>query len=144
MSTSLFLVTRRDLACFPHSALEGTAFVLPIEHAMRNKKNFAKVTIISGLSIGMMYMTFGLVGYLAFGSSVEAVITLNLKHRNPHDPTAVAVQLAYCVALVLGAWPDEAIHAPMNAIIAVIVHFQHTLIFSGRLSGIFFYRSKTL
>ena len=39
--------------------------------------------------------------YYFLSQSVEAVITLNLKHRNPHDWTATAVQLAYCIALVL-------------------------------------------
>ena len=49
-------------------ALEGTAFVLPIQHAMKNKHHFPRVTAISGLGIGFMYMAFGLIGYMAFGA----------------------------------------------------------------------------
>jgi proton-coupled amino acid transporter len=52
-------------------ALEGTAFILPIEHAMQNKSHFNKITWVSGLAVGLMYMSFGLIGYLAFGDKTE-------------------------------------------------------------------------
>eukprot|EP00455_Lapot_gusevi_P048006 TRINITY_DN6586_c0_g1_i13.p1 TRINITY_DN6586_c0_g1~~TRINITY_DN6586_c0_g1_i13.p1 ORF type:complete len:365 (+),score=105.41 TRINITY_DN6586_c0_g1_i13:145-1095(+) len=85
-------------------ALEGTAFVLPIEHAMREQDQFGRVTTISGLAVGFMYMTFGCIGYLAFGSHTETVITLNLRHANPHDYSVFALQIGYVLALLL-AYP---------------------------------------
>jgi proton-coupled amino acid transporter len=82
-------------------ALEGTSFVLPIEHAMENKQNFHRVTYISGFAIGAIYMSFGVLGYLAYGSNISSIITLNLKHDNPHSTPAIMLQLAYCLALLV-------------------------------------------
>ncbi len=82
-------------------ALDGTVFVLPIEHAMETPASFHRITYVSGFGIGLLYMSFGLIGYLAFGSDVEAIILLNLKKENPHSVPAVLLQLAYCLALFL-------------------------------------------
>ena len=57
-------------------ALEGTAFVLPIEHAMQNKSHFHKITWVSGIAVGLMYMSFGLIGYLTFGDKTEGCFNL--------------------------------------------------------------------
>lgn len=46
-------------------------------------------------------MCFGLLGYLAFGSSVQAIITLNLQQNYPNDVLVTLMQLGYCVALFL-------------------------------------------
>jgi hypothetical protein len=38
-------------------------------------------------------MSFGLLGYLAFGDNIQAIITLNLKANNPHDIKATLIQV---------------------------------------------------
>jgi proton-coupled amino acid transporter len=63
-------------------ALEGTGFILPIEHAMQNKSNFNKITWVSGIAVGFMYMSFGLIGYLAFGDRTEGDEILFFAFRN--------------------------------------------------------------
>jgi amino acid permease len=45
-------------------ALEGSPFVLPIQHAMARKDHFPRVTIWSGIMVGTIYLSFGVVGYL--------------------------------------------------------------------------------
>ena len=82
-------------------ALEGTAFVLPIERAMKNKNHFTIITIVSSLSVGFVYMSFGLITYLTFGASTESIITLNVKNIDPHNPAIIILQVAYSIALLL-------------------------------------------
>ncbi len=79
-------------------ALEGTAFIIPIEHSMRNKRHFPRIAWISSLAIGTIYMLFGALGYAAHGSGVQAMATLNFDAR---DPLVISVQIAYAIALLL-------------------------------------------
>jgi proton-coupled amino acid transporter len=79
-------------------ALEGTAFIIPIEHQMQQKSSFSRVAWISGLGVGTLYALFGFLGYTAHGDRVTAIATLNFSSR---DPMILFVQAGYCIALFL-------------------------------------------
>jgi amino acid permease len=71
-------------------ALEGTAFVLPIDLAMRDRSRSAEVIVGSSLATGVLYCSFGLIGYLAYGASALTVVTLNVQNEFPGGPFAAA------------------------------------------------------
>jgi len=85
-------------------ALEGTAFILPIQLAMKDKSKGDQIVIRSSIFVGLLYLSFGIIGYLTYGDSAMSVITLNLKQENPHDKSVVALQIGYVFALLL-AYP---------------------------------------
>jgi len=82
-------------------ALEGTAFVLPINLAMRDKNKSNRIIVVSSVCVGALYMAFGTIGYLAFGDQAQSVITLNLQEEFPNDKSVVALQIGYVMALLL-------------------------------------------
>lgn len=58
---------------------EGVGMVLPLENSMQNKQNFKPILVSTVVIITSLYATFGICGYLAFGDSTDAVITLNFE-----------------------------------------------------------------
>lgn len=45
-------------------------------------------------------MSFGLIGYIAFGDEIQALITVTLKSLHPSDISITVLQIAYCIALL--------------------------------------------
>ncbi|RLN89914.1 hypothetical protein BBJ28_00020722 [Nothophytophthora sp. Chile5] len=58
---------------------EGVGMVLPLENSMQNKGNFTPILVCTVVIVTSLYATFGICGYLAFGESTDAVITLNFE-----------------------------------------------------------------
>lgn len=62
-------------------AFEGIGVVLPLENNMKTPQDFEGLTGVlnTGMTIvATMYTAIGFFGYLKYGDSVEASITLNL------------------------------------------------------------------
>ncbi|KAH7279402.1 hypothetical protein KP509_37G017800 [Ceratopteris richardii] len=76
-------------------AFEGIALVLPLESSMKERKNFGKVLGVAMLCITLLYISFGLMGYFAFGEDTLDIVTLNL--GSGWKPTLVKVGL--CLGL---------------------------------------------
>eukprot|EP00250_Pteridium_aquilinum_P011730 c20268_g1_i2 orf=511-1884(+) len=76
-------------------AFEGVCLVLPLESSMREKKKFGRVLGLAMACITLLYVMFGLLGYLAFGDDTLDIITLNL--GSSWKTTVVKVGL--CVGL---------------------------------------------
>eukprot|EP00755_Sulcionema_specki_P022016 Sspe_Gene.13727::Locus_4715_Transcript_1_1_Confidence_1.000_Length_1729::g.13727::m.13727/K14209/SLC36A, PAT; solute carrier family 36 (proton-coupled amino acid transporter) len=53
------------------SAFEGIGLVLPIENSMRVKPAFPKLLVKTFMIITVLYASFALIGYLAFGDDME-------------------------------------------------------------------------
>ncbi|GAV56519.1 Aa_trans domain-containing protein [Cephalotus follicularis] len=76
-------------------AFEGIGMVLPIESEMKDKDKFGRILGLSMAFISLMYIGFGLLGYLAFGAETRDIITANL------GPGLISslVQLGLCINL---------------------------------------------
>lgn len=53
--------------------------MLPLENKMRNPSHAKPVIYGAMVVVILLYVVFGTVGYLVYGSSIESSITLNLK-----------------------------------------------------------------
>lgn len=63
-------------------AFEGIGVVLPLENKMRRPEHAVPVVIVGMAMVVLLYMSFGVLGYLAFGSGIKASITFNLTSDN--------------------------------------------------------------
>lgn len=94
---------------------------------MKRRQNFGKtfgVINMAILFVIILYSTVGFLGYLKFGDSVEASITLSL----PHSPIYESVQLMYALAITL-SYPLQmfvAIHLIWPLVRNILVERQHS------------------
>ena len=63
-------------------AFEGIGVVLPLENKMARPQNAVRVVSVGMTIVVLLYISFGVLGYLAYGSVIEASITLNLSSDN--------------------------------------------------------------
>ncbi|CAM8920659.1 unnamed protein product [Rhodiola kirilowii] len=104
---SVFLQTKSpvhpygDLSTFLYGvgvavyAFEGIGMVLPLESEMKKKQSFGTILALSMSFITLMYASFGLLGYFAFGENTKDIITANLGK----GLISSSVQLGLCVNL---------------------------------------------
>ncbi|KAK3259329.1 hypothetical protein CYMTET_31666, partial [Cymbomonas tetramitiformis] len=74
---------------------EGFGMILPIEQAMQDRSQFEGVMTMSMATITVLFVSFGMLGYAAYGDETQDIITLNL----PKDWTASAVKIFLCLGL---------------------------------------------
>ncbi|GLJ23089.1 hypothetical protein SUGI_0435880 [Cryptomeria japonica] len=75
---------------------EGFSMTLSLETSMREPQRFGSVLGCAFFFLATVYTGFGLIGYLAYGSETQDIITLNL----PNDWSTVAVKVGLCTALL--------------------------------------------
>ncbi|CAI7773395.1 unnamed protein product [Closterium sp. NIES-53] len=80
------------VACYCY---EGFAMTLPLEASMKDRTKFPLVLGGGMFCITLLYIAFGIVGYVAFQDSTQEIITLNL----PRDLSTDIVKLGLCVGL---------------------------------------------
>ncbi|KAJ3040130.1 neutral amino acid transporter [Rhizophlyctis rosea] len=78
-------------------AFEGICLILPIAESMKKPEKFSFVLTMVVLTIGIIFVSIGAIGYLAFGPKVETVVFLNL----PKGPHVSAIQFFYAIAIIL-------------------------------------------
>lgn len=76
-------------------AFEGIGMVLPLESEMEKKDKFGKVLGITVAFIAVMFASFGVFGYFAFGDETKDIITTNLGQ----GWLSSVVQLGLCLNL---------------------------------------------
>ncbi|TMX01219.1 hypothetical protein EJD97_024897 [Solanum chilense] len=78
-------------------AFEGVGMVLPLESEMKDKDKFGKILGLSMVFITLMYGSFGVLGYFAFGEETKDIITTNLGR----GLLSTLVQIGLCINLFL-------------------------------------------
>lgn len=71
--------------------------VIPITESMKEPKKFPKVLSWTMLFITVLFISIGLISYLAFGDKVQTVVLLNL----PATPVVNTIQGLYALAICL-------------------------------------------
>ena len=73
MATDLFIFFGVAMYSF-----EGIGVVLPLENTMKTPQHIKSVIYIGMAIVATMYLTTGLLGYLAYGNCVDPNVTLSL------------------------------------------------------------------
>ncbi|TVU44421.1 hypothetical protein EJB05_03862, partial [Eragrostis curvula] len=76
---------------------EGFCMTLALEASMADRRKFRSVLFQALAGVTVVYVGFGVCGYLAFGDATMDIITLNL----PRNWSTAAVKVVLCVALAL-------------------------------------------
>jgi proton-coupled amino acid transporter len=77
-------------------AVEGICLVLPLESECEERSKFPGVLAAAMCVITFLYISFGVLGYLAYGEFTKDIVTLNLGN----SWQTVIVKLCLCTALV--------------------------------------------
>lgn len=77
---------------------EGIGLIIPIQESMIYPRHFPKVLFKVIVTISLLFVFIGALGYITFGETINTVILLNL----PQDsPLVVMIQLLYAMAILL-------------------------------------------
>lgn len=76
---------------------EGFCLTLALEASMADKGKFRSVLFQAMTGVSVIYVGFGVCGYLAYGDDTKDIVTLNL----PNNWSTAAVKVVLCVALAL-------------------------------------------
>ncbi|XP_028550051.1 amino acid transporter ANT1 isoform X2 [Dendrobium catenatum] len=68
---------------------EGFSMTLALEASMADRRKFRWVLLLAFITITLVYISFGIFGYLAYGDETKDIITLNL----PNDWSAITVKV---------------------------------------------------
>ena len=78
--------------------------ILSLEHSVpeRYRSSFKRIFIKTIIAVTLLYIAFGVCGYLTFGEETEDVITLNLDHESGDGFTlSLFVKILLCCSLYL-------------------------------------------
>ncbi|CAO3638540.1 unnamed protein product [Cunninghamella echinulata] len=95
-----WFINKNDFGLFIGTAIftyEGIGLVIPITESMKEPEKFPKVLSWTMLGVTTLFLSCGFISYLAFGSSVQTVILLNL----PKTATVNTIQGLYAAAICL-------------------------------------------
>ncbi|XP_044985682.1 amino acid transporter ANT1-like isoform X2 [Hordeum vulgare subsp. vulgare] len=76
---------------------EGFCLTLALEASMSNRSRFRPVLLQAIVGVTVVYVGFGVCGYLAYGDATQDIVTLNL----PDNWSTAAVKVVLCVGLAL-------------------------------------------
>lgn len=80
-SLSYFPSSLSEFATFVSIAVfsfEGIGLVLPVEYSLRDKKNFVKLFVSALVTITIIYLTVGMLGYISWGPTVSGSLMDNI------------------------------------------------------------------
>ncbi|GIY74761.1 hypothetical protein CDAR_611261 [Caerostris darwini] len=103
-------------------SFEGIGVVLPVENQMKKKRSFKCILIGAMTAVTVMYIVFGSVGYVKYGSDVEPSITFNL----PIGGFSEAIRLIFALAILL-SYPLQ-MHVPFTFILPFLkkkIFYRH-------------------
>lgn len=70
---------------------EGNPATLNVQASMKHPDQFTKVFVFSALTVSSLVITVSSLSYIAYGSEVEDLITMNL----PHNDLTTIVRVVY-------------------------------------------------
>lgn len=76
---------------------EGFCLTLALEASMSDRSKFRSVLLQAIAGVTVVYVSFGVCGYLAYGEATKDIVTLNL----PNNWSTTAVKVVLCIALAL-------------------------------------------
>ncbi len=71
--------------------------MLPIAESMKTPAKFNRVVNYGMLFIGFVFISIGVLSYLALGDKVETIVFLNL----PKSPAVTSLQFLYAISILL-------------------------------------------
>ncbi|KAI1320302.1 hypothetical protein EDD11_001517 [Mortierella claussenii] len=103
--SSLQLFNSKDFGLFIGTAVfsyEGIGMVIPICGSMANPKQFPRALTIVLTIVCMLLVSFGTLGYAAYGETVHTIVLDNLPHETGGEKAGKnAIQLLYIIAIFL-------------------------------------------
>ncbi|KAG0236735.1 neutral amino acid transporter [Mortierella sp. GBA43] len=103
--TPLKLFNSNDFGLFIGTAVfsyEGIGMVIPICSSMANPKQFPRALTIVLTVVCVLLVSFGALGYAAYGDNVETIILDNLPNQSGGEKAGKnAIQLLYIIAIFL-------------------------------------------
>ncbi|KAF9372478.1 neutral amino acid transporter [Podila verticillata] len=103
--TPLMLFNEQDFGLFVGTAVfsyEGIGMVIPICSSMANPKQFPRALTIVLSTVCALLVSFGCLGYAAYGDTVETILLDNLPHGTGGEKAGKnAVQILYIIAIFL-------------------------------------------
>lgn len=105
-------------ACF---ALEGIGLILPVKAAMKHQHQHRFFFLLNSaiVLVAFAYVIFGTLGYLFYGSNINASITFNLTPGPIADSVKVSLSLSLYFSFILQMFPvvdisDYAVHYALS------------------------------
>ncbi|KAG0339185.1 neutral amino acid transporter [Podila horticola] len=103
--TTLQLFNKQDFGLFIGTAVfsyEGIGMVIPICSSMANPKQFPRALTIVLSTVCALLVSFGCLGYAAYGNTVETIVLDNLPHGTSGEKAGKnAIQILYIIAIFL-------------------------------------------
>ncbi|KAG0353968.1 neutral amino acid transporter [Podila minutissima] len=103
--TPLQLFNKQDFGLFIGTAVfsyEGIGMVIPICSSMANPKQFPRALTIVLSTVCALLVSFGCMGYAAYGNTVEIIVLDNLPHGTSGEKAGKnAIQILYIIAIFL-------------------------------------------
>ncbi|GIY91752.1 hypothetical protein CEXT_470451 [Caerostris extrusa] len=103
-------------------SFEGIGVVLPVENQMKKKRSFIYILTGAMTAVTVLYIVFGSLGYVKYGSDVEPSITFNL----PIGGFSEAIRLMFALA-ILFSYPLQ-MHVPFTFILPFLkkkIFYRH-------------------
>lgn len=97
----VFLVNAKEFSMFIGIAIfafEGIGLIIPIQESMIYPNHFPKVLSMVIVSISIIMVGVGTLGYMTYGKDIQTVILLNLPQNSPF---VMMIQLFYSLAILL-------------------------------------------
>ncbi|XP_049401456.1 amino acid transporter AVT3B-like [Solanum stenotomum] len=76
-------------------SFEGVGMAIPLEMEMKDKSKYGKILALAMFFIALMYGTFGVMGYFAYGSSTKDIVLSNMEK----GVLSTSVKLGLCINL---------------------------------------------
>ncbi|KAI8803871.1 transmembrane amino acid transporter protein-domain-containing protein [Cladochytrium replicatum] len=100
-SPDVELVNFKSFSLFVGTAMfafEGICLILPIAESMKRPERFDRVLSLCVLTIGVVFISTGVIGYLTFGKKSSTIVFLDLPDGSP---PVMVLQFFYAVAIML-------------------------------------------
>ena len=98
LSTIPFYGRFSDAFGFSIYAFEGTGLVLPIQEITRDRENYPKIVKYVFITVALMYISFGTVCVLAYGTDLNTPL---ITDQIPQTPMSWTIKILFCINLLV-------------------------------------------